>query len=91
MNSEVDIQTCIVANAFDWTFALKESVHMDKEILIKIKLIDNLTTGEENKKVTWRFKLSPGQKVSRSLYLIDLAASVAFDCRVATRDASKTK
>lgn len=65
---------------------MKENVLVDKEILVKLKLVDNLTTGEGNTKVTWRFKLSPGQKASRSLYLIDLAASVSFDCRVATRD-----
>lgn len=95
-NEQLDIQTCIVDNTFDWTFTLKDHILEDKEILIKLKLVKNLTSGEEAvdnndsgksaSKVTWRFKLSPGQKVSRNLYLLDLGSSVQFDCRVATRE-----
>ena len=47
---DVDIQTCIVGNAFDWTFKLKDNESsvssLGKEILCKLKLVKNLTTGE---------------------------------------------
>ena len=89
-NREVDIMTCIVQNAFDWTFQLKEGITTKKEILCKLKLEQNLTDGntaEETKnKVVWRFTIAPGEKVTRNLYLLDIAKSVYFKCRIAIRD-----
>lgn len=63
LNEELDIHTCIVNNTFEWKFALKDHVQSEKEILLKLKLVKNLTSGDDDEnpsKVTWRFKLSPG-------------------------------
>ena len=89
VNKEVDIQTCIVGNVFDWTFKLKDGVKSgSRHVLCKLKLLKNLTSGEANNdsnKVVWHFNLAQGQKVSRSLYLLDIGSSVSFDCRIATK------
>lgn len=39
-----------------------------------------------SKRVAWRFELAEGKKVSRSVYLLDIAAAVAFDCRIAVKE-----
>ena len=92
-NDEVDVHTCIVGAVCEWTFRLKEGMMINpgpKEVLCKLKLNKNLTSGENSDgsggKVTWRFMIAPGQSVTRTLYLLDIAASVAFDCRIALKD-----
>ena len=65
VNKEVDIQTCIVGNVFDWTFKLKDGVKSgSRHVLCKLKLLKNLTSGEANNdsnKVVWHFSLAQGQ------------------------------
>ena len=87
-NDEIDVSTCIVGAVYDWTFRLKDGKSTgQKEVLCKLKLEKNLTSGVEgSEKVTWRFKIAPGQTVTRTLYLLDIAASVGFDCRIAVKD-----
>ena len=41
----LDIQTTILDNTFDWSFALKEGTQTSKEVLVKLKLVKNLTSG----------------------------------------------
>mmetsp|Transcript_31911 Transcript_31911/g.37553 ORF Transcript_31911/g.37553 Transcript_31911/m.37553 type:complete len:111 (-) Transcript_31911:126-458(-) len=76
-NDEIDVRTCISGAVYEWTFRLKEgsaaaSRGGSKEVLCKLKLEKNLTTGEKvtdeavaaaeapSSKVSWRFKLAPG-------------------------------
>ena len=66
------------------------------EVLCKLKLVKNLTSGmveeskdgksSEKERVTWRFTLRLGEKVQRTLYLLDIGSAVEFDVRVATRE-----
>ena len=95
-NEELDIQTMIVGSVFEWQFRLKNKPGTKlkpKEVLCKLKLAKNLTSGSslpsgqtKQEKVTWRFVLTPDHQETRSVYLLDIAATVAFDCRVAVRD-----
>ena len=66
---------------------MKHGVTKSKELLCKLKLKDNLTTGEsDTDRIVWRFTLAPNEKVTRSLYLLDIGSSVSFDCRIASRE-----
>ena len=79
------LRTLIIGDKFHWQFSLKEKQKKPLQVLVKVKLLQNLKSPFETEKksnperVSWRFEISPEDvEVSKTLQLIDICGEINF-------------